>query len=139
EIDANEDVTLEEVTTEVTKDDDIQGRLKESQAQVYHLDLEHAQKVLKVVTAAAATTDATIITAAPMHMGSAARRRKGVVIRDLEETATPSVVVHPEPKYKDKEKEILVEEPKPLKKHAHIEQDKAYARDLEAKLNANIN
>nr|GFD20316.1 hypothetical protein [Tanacetum cinerariifolium] len=34
---------------------------------------------------------------------------------------------------------ILVEEPKPLKKQAHIEQDEAYARELEAELNKNIN
>nr|GEU79517.1 hypothetical protein [Tanacetum cinerariifolium] len=31
------------------------------------------------------------------------------------------------------------EEPKPLKRQAHIEQDEAYARELEAELNANIN
>nr|GEV26117.1 hypothetical protein [Tanacetum cinerariifolium] len=91
------------------------GRLGESQAKVYHIDLEHADKVLsmhddveeptelqeviemvttaklitKVLTAATATisvaapiTAATII-AAP----SAAKRRKGVVIRDPDETA----------------------------------------------------
>nr|GEY38363.1 hypothetical protein [Tanacetum cinerariifolium] len=34
ELDANEDITLETV--------DVQGRLQESQAYVYHLDLEHA-------------------------------------------------------------------------------------------------
>nr|GEY81806.1 hypothetical protein [Tanacetum cinerariifolium] len=45
---ADEDVTLEEVVAEVTKDADVQGRLEESQAQVYHLDLEHAQKVLSM-------------------------------------------------------------------------------------------
>nr|GEU91347.1 hypothetical protein [Tanacetum cinerariifolium] len=134
ELDADEDVTLEEVPAEVTKDADVQGRLEESQAQVYHLDLEHAQKVLKVVTAAATT-----ITAAPMPMASALKRRKGVVIRDPEETATPSVIVYYEPKSKDKGKGILVENPKPLKKQAHIEQDKAYARELKAELNANIN
>nr|GEX39055.1 ribonuclease H-like domain, reverse transcriptase, RNA-dependent DNA polymerase [Tanacetum cinerariifolium] len=105
ELDADEDVTLEEVVAEVAKDAEVQGRLEESQAQVYHLDLEHAQKVL--ITAAATT-----ITAAP----SAARRRKGIVIRDPEETATPSVIVHSESKSKDKEKGILVEEPKPLMK-----------------------
>nr|GEY41209.1 hypothetical protein [Tanacetum cinerariifolium] len=117
---------------EVAKDAEVQGRLEESQAQVYHLDLEHAQKVLsmqddeaepaeltkvievvitsklmtKVVTAAA-TTAATTSTVAPMLTASAARRRKGVVIRDPEETATLS--------------------------------DEAYARELEAKLNANTN
>nr|GEV08685.1 hypothetical protein [Tanacetum cinerariifolium] len=85
------------------------GRLEESQAQGYHLDLEHAQKVLKVVTTAATT-----ITTAP----SAAKRRKGVVIRDPEETTTPSVIVHFESKSKHKGKGILVEEPKPLKKQA---------------------
>nr|GEW79633.1 hypothetical protein [Tanacetum cinerariifolium] len=167
------------------------GRLEESQAQVYHLDLEHAQKVLsmqddeaepakfkevikvattaklmtEVVTAAATTITvslmpkasvarrrkgddeaeptkfkevikvvttaklmtevvtaaATTITVSLMPKASAARRRKGVVIRDPEETATPSVIVHSEPKSKDKGKGILVEEPKPLKKQAQIE------------------
>nr|GEV55422.1 hypothetical protein [Tanacetum cinerariifolium]GEV56903.1 hypothetical protein [Tanacetum cinerariifolium]GEV63775.1 hypothetical protein [Tanacetum cinerariifolium] len=62
-----------------------------------------------------------------------------MVIRDLEETATPSIIIHSKPKSKDKEKGILVEEHKPLKKQALIEQDEAYARELEAKLNKNIN
>nr|GFD07928.1 hypothetical protein [Tanacetum cinerariifolium] len=83
----------------------------------------------KVVIVAAIT-----ITAVP----SATRRRKGVVIRDLEETATPSTIVPSEPKSKDKRKGILVEEPKPLNKQAQIEQDEAYARELEAELNKNI-
>nr|GEX80049.1 hypothetical protein [Tanacetum cinerariifolium] len=34
---------------------------------------------------------------------------------------------------------MLVEEPKPFKKQAQIEQDKAYAKELEAELNKNIN
>nr|GFB48644.1 hypothetical protein [Tanacetum cinerariifolium] len=108
-----------EVVAEVTKDADIQGRLEESQAQVYHLDLEHAQKVLsmqddeaepaelkkviKVVTTAKlmtklVTAATTTITAALMPKASATRRRNGVVIRDPKETATPSVIVHSEPK-----------------------------------------
>nr|GEY35114.1 hypothetical protein [Tanacetum cinerariifolium] len=111
-----------------------------------------AKLMTKVVTVAA-----TIITDAPITTApNAARRRKGVVIRDPEETATPSVIVHSEPKdpketatpsvvvhyepkSKDKGKGILVEEPKPLKKQAQIKQDEAYARELEAELNANIN
>nr|GEY20544.1 hypothetical protein [Tanacetum cinerariifolium] len=115
-LDADEDVTLEEVAAEVTMDVDVQGRLEESQTQVYHFDLEHAQKVLsmqddetepaelkeviKVVTTAKwmtkVVTAATTITAAPMPKASAARRRKGVVIRDPEETATSSVIMHSE-------------------------------------------
>nr|GEX92090.1 hypothetical protein [Tanacetum cinerariifolium] len=109
-INADEDVTLKDVVAvakkvkveknaEFDKDADVQGRLEESQAKVYHIDLEHADKVLsihddepelaelqevidvvttaelmkKVVTAATTHITAATITAAP----SAARRRKG--------------------------------------------------------------
>nr|GEZ07111.1 hypothetical protein [Tanacetum cinerariifolium] len=172
-IDANEDVTLKDVaavekTAEIEKDADVQRRPKESQAQIYKIDLEHADKVLsmqddelepaeltkvvevvttaklmaEVVNVAAATITAatTPIAAATITtIPSAARRRKGVVIRDPEETATPSIIIHFKPKSKDKGKGFMVEEPKPLKKQAQIEQDEAYARELEAELNKNIN
>nr|GEV71085.1 hypothetical protein [Tanacetum cinerariifolium] len=85
------------------------------------------------------TAASTTIIAAPMPKASDTRRREGVVIRDPEEIATPSVIVNSEPKSKDKGKRILVEEPKPLKRQAQIEQDEAYTRELEAELNANIN
>nr|GEZ01270.1 hypothetical protein [Tanacetum cinerariifolium] len=152
---------------EIEENADVQGRQAESQAQIYKIDLEHADKVLsmqydeiepselkevvevvttakliiEVVTAASATITAAttpiidaIITVAP----SAARRRKGVVIRDPEETATPSIIIHSEPKSKDKRKGIMVEEPKPLKKQAQIEDDEAYVRELKTSLNKNI-
>nr|GEU42892.1 ribonuclease H-like domain-containing protein [Tanacetum cinerariifolium] len=103
-----------------------------------------AKLITEVVTAASATiTDAALqlttaaaptLTTAP----SAARKRKGVVIRDPEESATQSIIVHTEAKSKDKGKGILVDEPKPLKKQAQIKQDKAYARELEEELNKNI-
>nr|GEZ06090.1 hypothetical protein [Tanacetum cinerariifolium] len=83
------------------------------------------------ITAAApqlTTVAASTFTTAP----SAARKRKGVVIRDPEDTATPSTIIHTEPKSKDKGKEIMVHEPKPLKKKTQIEQDKAYAREYQA-------
>nr|GEW30737.1 hypothetical protein [Tanacetum cinerariifolium] len=107
ELDADEDVTLEEVDIEV------QERLLESQVQVYHLDLEHAQKVLsmqetdkaepaeveevlKVVTAAklmtkVVTTATTTITDAPVPKASTPRRRRGVIIHDPEEAANASL------------------------------------------------
>nr|GEY09079.1 hypothetical protein [Tanacetum cinerariifolium] len=65
-----------------------------------------------VTTTADATTTATTITAAPMPKASAPRRRRGVIIHDLEEDATASVSVQSE--------------------------EEAFARELEAKLNANI-
>nr|GEW59117.1 copia protein [Tanacetum cinerariifolium] len=147
---------LKQMDRRLEKKRKLKGRLEESQAYVYHLDLEHAQKVLsmqddeaepaelkeviEVVTTAKLMT--VVVTVAPTTIiaaPSAARRRKGMVIRDPKETATSSVIVHTEPKSKDKGKGILVEEPKPLKKQAQIEQDEAYARELEAELNANIN
>nr|GEX78037.1 hypothetical protein [Tanacetum cinerariifolium]GEY84207.1 hypothetical protein [Tanacetum cinerariifolium] len=114
-IDADEDVILKDVavfekTDEIEKDRDVQERLEESQAQIYQIDLEHADKVLSMqdddatITAATTPITAATITAAP-----------------------------------NKGKGIMVEEPKPLKKQAQIEQDEAYARELEAELNKNIN
>nr|GEU35462.1 putative ribonuclease H-like domain-containing protein [Tanacetum cinerariifolium] len=94
-----------------------------------------AKLMTEVVTAATIIAATTLITAAP----SAARRRKGAVIRDPEETATPSIIIHSEPKSKDKGKEIMVQDPKPLKKKTQIEQDEAYARELKIELNKNIN
>nr|GEU48211.1 hypothetical protein [Tanacetum cinerariifolium] len=137
-------------------------RQEESQAKVYHIDLEHADKVLsmlddepkpaelqeviEVVTTAklmievvtAATTIITVvapITAATIiATPSAARRRKGVVIRDPKETATLSTIIHTKPKSKDKGKGIMVQEPKPLKKQAQIQQDEAYGKQDNAML-----
>nr|GEW38655.1 hypothetical protein [Tanacetum cinerariifolium] len=65
--------------------------------------------------------------------------RKWVVISDLEETVDTSTIIHTKPKSKDKGKEIMGQEPKPLKKKAQIEQHEAYARELEEELNKNIN
>nr|GEY05410.1 hypothetical protein [Tanacetum cinerariifolium] len=137
-IDADEDVTLKDVVVVAKEDDELEpAELKEVVEVV-----TTAKLMTEVVTAASATITAatTLITAATLTIvPSAARRGKGVVIKDPEETAAPSIIMHTEPKSKDKGKRIMVEEPKPLKKKAHIEQDEAYARELEAELNKNIN
>nr|GEW41542.1 hypothetical protein [Tanacetum cinerariifolium] len=175
-MDADVDVTLKDIAKDVVVDAeiiecaDVQGRQAKSQAQIYQINLKHADKVLsmqddevepnklqevvevvttaKLITEVVTTASATITDVAPQlttvaastltTAPSAARKRKGVVIRDPDETATPSIIIHTEAKSKDKGKGILVKEPKPLKKQAQIEQDKAYARELEAELNKNI-
>nr|GEU77792.1 hypothetical protein [Tanacetum cinerariifolium] len=124
DMDANVDVTLKDVATvakdvqdaEIEESLDVQGRKAESQAQIYQIDLEHADKLItKVVTAASATITAAALqltTAADPTLTtapSAARRRNGVVIRDLEESTTPSTIIHSEAKSKDKGKGILAE------------------------------
>nr|GEX48639.1 putative reverse transcriptase domain-containing protein [Tanacetum cinerariifolium] len=118
-LDADEDVTLEDVDAEVEIDANIQGRIAESQAKAYNLDLHHSKKVLSmqdtneaepfeveevlvVVTASkliteVVTTAAPITTAAQVQKASAPRRRRrGVVIQDPEEIATALVIVHTE-------------------------------------------
>nr|GEX21182.1 ribonuclease H-like domain-containing protein [Tanacetum cinerariifolium] len=128
-----------------------QGMTVESQAKIYKIDLDHANKVLSmqedetkpakvqevvdVVTTTKLITEVVTatITAAP------SRRRKGVVIRDLQEESTTSTIIPAETKSKDKSKRILVEDPKPLKKKQQIKQDEQYARELQAELNKNIN
>nr|GEV78788.1 putative ribonuclease H-like domain-containing protein [Tanacetum cinerariifolium] len=185
EIDQDADVVLED-DKEVVDDDkkvdesaDIQGRKAESQAEIYKIDLEHANKVLsmqedeseptevqevvdvvttaKIITEVVTATSETIttasttitaaetqvpavtLTAAPARVTDApSRKRKGVVIRDPEQESTTSTIIPAKTKSKDKGKGILVEEPKPLKKQQQIEQDEKYARELEAKLNNNI-
>nr|GEZ34214.1 hypothetical protein [Tanacetum cinerariifolium] len=94
-----------------------------------------AKLITKVVTVASTTiTDAapqlTIVAAPTLTTApSATKRREGVVIRDPEETATSTTIILSEAKSKDKGKGILVEEPKPLKKQAQIEQDEAYTKE----------
>nr|GFB19729.1 hypothetical protein [Tanacetum cinerariifolium] len=85
------------------------------------------------------TTAAPITTIAQVQKASAPRRIKGVVIQDPKETVAASVIMHKEVKPKDKGKDILIEEPKPLKGQEQIDMDEAFARKLEAELNANIN
>nr|GFA68521.1 hypothetical protein [Tanacetum cinerariifolium] len=112
-----------------------------------------AKLITKVVTSASETITAAsetittfeaqvpvvILTAAPARVTAApSRTRKGVVIRDPQEESTTSTINPAETKSKDKGKGILVEEPKPLKKQAQIEQDEKYARELEAELNKTI-
>nr|GEX40814.1 glutamic acid-rich protein-like [Tanacetum cinerariifolium] len=112
-MDVDEDVTLKDVV-DIAKEVAVDAWIKEN-ADDDEIKPAKLQEVVEVVT----TTK--------LRKG-----KKGVVIRDPEETATPSIIIHFEPKAKDKGKRIMVEEPKPLKKQAQIEQDRAYARELEA-------
>nr|GFA91926.1 hypothetical protein [Tanacetum cinerariifolium] len=117
-------------------DEDVEINLEEAQAKTYRMDLEHPKKVLsmqdvddedptkveevlEVVTVAKLITEV-VTTAGATTTTEATKvrvpmKRMGVVIQDPEET-TSTVVVHSE-----------------------IEQDEAFARQLEAELNADIN
>nr|GEV40688.1 hypothetical protein [Tanacetum cinerariifolium] len=144
DMDVDVDVILEdakevavEKSADVYESADVQGRKAESQAQIYKINLEHANKVLsmqdddvelaelqeivEVVTTAkliteVVTTPSTTITIATPQLTtaaaptlttapSAARKRKGVVIRDPEESATLIGALPPFLNSKRKQKE----------------------------------
>nr|GEV31170.1 hypothetical protein [Tanacetum cinerariifolium] len=114
DIDVDVDVTLEDAKevaakkyAEVDKSADIQGRKAESQEQIYQINLEHANKVATITAATPqlTTVAAPTLTTAP----SAARKRKGVVIRDPEESASPSTIVHSEAKSKDRDWDEVID------------------------------
>nr|GEZ66718.1 hypothetical protein [Tanacetum cinerariifolium] len=112
ELDADEEVTLMDVEEDLNAD--VQGRLTESQAKVYHMDLQHANTVLSMQDTDEAEPSEVeevieVVTTAKLMT-------EGVVIQDPEEIATASVIVHSEVKSKDKGNGILIEEPKPLKR-----------------------
>nr|GEU77170.1 hypothetical protein [Tanacetum cinerariifolium] len=112
-IDADEDVVLEDakdVTVEKSADvednADIQGRKAEYQAKIYKIDLEHAKKIINevvnatsdtITTASTTIIDADVlipaatIAAAPTLTAAPSRRRKGVVIRDPQETTKEQI------------------------------------------------
>nr|GEY15231.1 hypothetical protein [Tanacetum cinerariifolium] len=133
EVDVDADVVLKD------------GRQAESQAKIYKIDMDHANKVLsiqedktkpaKVQEVVDVVTTAKLITKV---ITTASETITAVIIRDPEEDSTTSTIIPAQTKSKDKGKGILVEEPKPLKKKQQIKQDKQYATELHAKLNKNI-
>nr|GEU56082.1 hypothetical protein [Tanacetum cinerariifolium] len=161
DIDADENVILKDVvavakemevekTAKIEENADVQGRQAESQAQIYQIDLEHADKVLsmqddeieptelkevvevvttaklmtEVVTAASATitTADTPITAATITIApSAARRIKGVTKEQMEEEDIRALKrASKSQAEKAAKKQMLDEEVAELKKHLQI-------------------
>nr|GEW49834.1 hypothetical protein [Tanacetum cinerariifolium] len=127
----------------VAGDNQVRGR----QAEIYQIDMDHAlkvqsmqedepkvQEVVDVVTTAKLITE--VVTTAIRVIAASTRRRKGVVIRDLEEVST--TIIPADTKSKDKGKGIMVEEPKPLKKKQQVKMDEEYARKLHEVLNKYI-
>nr|GEX52564.1 hypothetical protein [Tanacetum cinerariifolium]GEY55347.1 hypothetical protein [Tanacetum cinerariifolium] len=77
------------------------------------------------ISAAEPQVPAATITTAPVRVAAAStRRRKGVVIRDLEGEST--TIIPADTKSKDKGKGIMIEKPKPLKKKQQVEMDEEY-------------
>nr|GEY30842.1 hypothetical protein [Tanacetum cinerariifolium] len=123
-----------EEVKEYTADTQVEGR----QADIYHIDMDHATKVLisdvavipsaipKTISVAAIPT----VRAPPIKVVApvkatvpSTRQKRGVVIKDPEEESSAKTPT--ETTSKDKGKCILVEEPKPMKKKQQVELDEA--------------
>nr|GEV29142.1 putative ribonuclease H-like domain-containing protein [Tanacetum cinerariifolium] len=114
-----EEKKAEEVK-DITGDAEVEGR----QADIYQIDMDHAAKVLSMQEDEPKVQEAVEVVAAISETVSAA-----VVVPTI--TAAPV-------KSMDKEKGIMVEEPKPMKKKQQVELDEAYARKLHEELNQDI-
>nr|GEV88765.1 RNA-directed DNA polymerase, eukaryota, reverse transcriptase zinc-binding domain protein [Tanacetum cinerariifolium] len=110
--------TQEEKTAKKQKLDE-EGKIAVFQAQIYKIDLEHANKVLNMqdeeesqpaelttITAADVPIPAATTAVALTLNAAPSRRTKGVVIRDPEESTTTSIIIHSKAKSKDKEAEL---------------------------------
>nr|GEW36302.1 retrovirus-related Pol polyprotein from transposon TNT 1-94 [Tanacetum cinerariifolium] len=154
DIDADADVVLEEAKevvddakadqdAKVDESVDIQGRQAESQAKIYKINLDHANKVLSmqedetkpaevqevvdVVTTTKLITE--VVTAASTTITVA---EVPVEVQVYAATIAAASTLTATPRRWTKG------EPKPLKKQQQIKQDEKYARELEAELNRTI-
>nr|GEW17674.1 hypothetical protein [Tanacetum cinerariifolium] len=141
-IDTSDDTMMDDVSNQgrmiVEIDQDVDDVLEDDKDKDESEPTE-VQEVVEVVTTAKLITEvitdaSDTITAASTTITAAKARVSAATL-----TAAPlRVTAAPKAKSKDKGKGILVEEPKPLKKQAQIEQDEKYARELKAELNRNI-
>nr|GEW34410.1 putative ribonuclease H-like domain-containing protein [Tanacetum cinerariifolium] len=127
DIDVDVDVTLKDIAKDVVVDVEIEESADVISMQDDEVEPAELQKVVEVVTTAKLITE--VVTAASATITAAAPQL--TTAATLTRTTAPT-------KSKDKGKGILVEEHKPLKKQAQIEQNEAYARELDAELNKNI-
>nr|GEX76603.1 ribonuclease H-like domain, reverse transcriptase, RNA-dependent DNA polymerase [Tanacetum cinerariifolium] len=124
--------------------DEFEGR----QADIYHIAMDHATKVLsmqkdepkiqeavEVVTTAKLITE--VVTAISEIVSATAVVQADVPVALVNAAAVVTTAVPV--KVDDKGKGIMVEEPKPMKKKQQVELDEAYARKLQEELNQDIN
>nr|GEV40789.1 putative ribonuclease H-like domain-containing protein [Tanacetum cinerariifolium] len=114
-IDADVDVSLDDAKEVVVENMQDVKESEPTELQEVVEVVTTAKLITKVVTAASATLTAAtpqLTTAAAPTLTTApiaARRRKRVIIRDPQETATPSIIIHSEAKSKDNGKGILMD------------------------------
>nr|GEU78910.1 putative ribonuclease H-like domain-containing protein [Tanacetum cinerariifolium] len=105
-------------------------------AKPYRMDLEHQEKVHSMQDV---DDEEPVEVEEVLEVVKAAKLMTKVVTTAGATTTAKATKVSVPRRRRDKGKAILIEEPKPLKGKAQIEQDEAFAKQLEAELNENIN
>nr|GEZ51748.1 hypothetical protein [Tanacetum cinerariifolium] len=134
DIDANKDVTLKDVVVvakdvqdvEIEESSYVQGRQAESQAQIYQIDLEHADKVLSMHDVDIEPSELQEV----VEVVTTAKLITKVV------TAASTTITTAAPQLTTAAAPILTTAPSAARRRKGV--DKAYARELEAELNKNI-
>nr|GFB59438.1 hypothetical protein [Tanacetum cinerariifolium] len=134
-----------ELVVDQEKDAEIEGRLADTQAEIYNIDLDHSSKVVTAAATHVAAASTPIPAAKPKTLRIAAvatavstRKRKGVVIRDPEEELHVDTLAET-PIVKDKGKGILIEDPKPMKKKEQVEMDAEFKKKPQSEFEARKN
>nr|GEX02539.1 hypothetical protein [Tanacetum cinerariifolium] len=125
DMDADVEVTLKDIAKDVAVDAETEESADVLSMQDDEVEPAELQELVEVVITARLITE--VVTAASATITVAAPK--------LTTATTPTLTTAPSAARREM---ILVEEPKPLKKQAQIEQDDAYAREFKAELNKNI-
>nr|GEX51569.1 putative ribonuclease H-like domain-containing protein [Tanacetum cinerariifolium] len=144
-IDRDEDAVKE---TEEVRENIVDVQVEGRQADIYHIDMDHAAKVLsmqkdksEVQEAVKVVTTAKLITkvvAAVSETVSAAAVIPSVVPETISAAAIPTVTSLPVKVAIPSTQKKRSEEPKPIKKKQQVELDEAYARKLQEEINQDI-
>nr|GEW87587.1 hypothetical protein [Tanacetum cinerariifolium] len=145
-MDADVDVTLKDiakdvaVNAEIEESADVQGRQAESQAQIYQINFEHADKVLSMQddevepAKLQEVTEVVIIVKLITEVVTAASAIITDAAPQLTIVVAPTLTTAPGAARRRKGAKSL----NLSKKQVQIEQDEAYSKELEAELNKNI-
>nr|GEY10792.1 hypothetical protein [Tanacetum cinerariifolium] len=145
DMDVDVDVTLKDVASDAKDGPAIKMEENDELKPVELQEVVEVVTTAKLITEVVTTASTTITAAAPQltiaaaptltTAPSTARRRKRVVIRDIEESATPSTIIHFEAKSKDKGKGILRKQ----KKDNDVKRYQAFKRKPQTEAQARKN
>nr|GFA11939.1 hypothetical protein [Tanacetum cinerariifolium] len=132
----------EEKETEEVRVNPEDAQVEGRHADIYHIDIDHATKVLSMQEDEPEIQEALeVVTTAKLITEVVAAISKIVCVAAVVQADVPAALVNAAAVVttsKDKGKGIMVEEPKPIKKKQQVELDEAYARKLQEELNQDI-